>query len=62
MAREEQIKNKTHYYVTVITTPSLQKLPVIQLGNKINHRLFRKAKFIILLQGARHCNVLSHMN
>jgi hypothetical protein len=44
MAREQQIKNKTDYYVTVITTASLQKLPVIQSGNKIHHRLFRKAK------------------
>ena len=39
-----QIKNKTDHYVTVITTPSLHKLAVIQLGNKINHRLFRKTK------------------
>ena len=39
-----QITDKTDYYVTVITTPSLQKLPVIQLGNKIHHRLFRKTK------------------
>jgi len=46
MVRQLEIKNKTDYYVTVITTPYLQELPVIQLGNKIIHRLFRKAKFI----------------
>jgi hypothetical protein len=44
MGREQQIKNKTDYYVTIITNPSLQKLAVIQVGNKINHSLFRKTK------------------
>jgi len=44
VARQEQIKDKTDHYVTVITTPSLHKLPFIQLGNKISHRLFRKTK------------------
>jgi hypothetical protein len=44
MERMKEIKNKSDYYVTVIKTPSLQKLPVIQTGNKINHRLIRKAK------------------
>jgi len=32
MARQHQIKNKTDYYVTAITTPSLHTLPLIQLG------------------------------
>jgi len=44
MARQQQIKKETYHYVTVITTPSLQKLPVNQLGNKLIHRLFRKTK------------------
>ena len=44
MEWQKQIKNKNYYYITVITTPSLHKLQVIQLGNKIHHRLFRKTK------------------
>ena len=33
MATWQQIKNKTDY-VTVITTPSIEKLPVAQSGKK----------------------------
>lgn len=44
MARQQQITNKTLHYVNAITTLSLHKLPVIQFGNTISHRLFRKAK------------------
>ena len=61
MVRQLEIKNKTDYYVTVITTPYLQELPVIQLGYKIIHRLFRKSEVHILFKGGRQCNVLSYM-
>jgi hypothetical protein len=62
MAKQQQIKNKTEYYVTVITAPSSHKLQVVQLDIKINHRLSGKLSFIVLFQEVRQSNVLSHTN
>ena len=61
MATWQQIKNKTDY-VTVITTPSIEKLPVAQSGKKKKLVSFGTRNFKTVFQRARHCAVLSHMN